>query len=139
MNTVKSFWLGWGSLCVAGAGAYVVAKRSINADRQARLEEQRKKKSMIESLEYSQNVPSHPGSASAMGGSRTRTEEETERLKREEPRVDHAFHPSLEQAAKDVHPTEQMSDKEYNRLYGKSKYESATPFRSRKGDRFSDI
>lgn len=137
MNTVKSFWLGWGSLCVAGAGAYVVAKRSINADRQARLEEQRKKKSMVESLEYSQNVPSHPGSASAMGGTRTRTDDQSQRPRQDEDRVDHAFRPSLEQAAKDVAPTEPLSDKEYNRLYGKSKYESSKPFRSPKGDRFS--
>ncbi|POS73123.1 hypothetical protein DHEL01_v208484 [Diaporthe helianthi] len=129
MNTAKSFWLGWGALCAAGAGAYVVAKRSINADRQARLEEQRKKKTMIESIEYSQNVPSHPGSSSAMGGTRS--------SRQDEERVDHAFRPSLEQAAKDVTPTEPLSDKEYNRLYGKSKYESSTPFRSPKGDRFS--
>lgn len=92
---------------------------------------------MIESLEYSQNVPSHPGSASAMGGSRTRTDDQKERPRQEENRVDHAFHPSLEQAAKEVTPTEPLSDKEYNRLYGKSKYESSTPFRSQKGDRFS--
>jgi len=33
MNTVKSVWLGWGTLMVAGAGAYYFAKRDINAYR----------------------------------------------------------------------------------------------------------
>jgi len=33
MNTVKSFWIGWGSLIVAGGGAYYFAKQQINADR----------------------------------------------------------------------------------------------------------
>ncbi|KAH0614632.1 uncharacterized protein H6S33_000268 [Morchella sextelata] len=33
MNTVKSFWVGWGSLIVAGGGAYYFAKQQINADR----------------------------------------------------------------------------------------------------------
>lgn len=92
---------------------------------------------MIESLEYSQNVPSHPGSASAMGGSHPRTDDQKERPRHEEGRVDHAFRPSLEMASKEVKPTEPLSDKEYNRLYGKSKYESSSPFRSTKGDRFS--
>jgi len=36
MNTVKSFWLGWGSLIVAGGGAYYYAKKEINADRRAK-------------------------------------------------------------------------------------------------------
>ncbi|KAA8573610.1 hypothetical protein EYC84_005193 [Monilinia fructicola] len=38
MNTIKSFWVGWGSLCVAGGSAYYFAKQSINADRAARFE-----------------------------------------------------------------------------------------------------
>ncbi|KAL0636829.1 hypothetical protein Q9L58_004187 [Maublancomyces gigas] len=33
MNTIKSFWVGWGSLIVAGGGAYYFAKIQINADR----------------------------------------------------------------------------------------------------------
>jgi hypothetical protein len=33
MNTAKSVWLGWGTLMVAGAGAYYFAKRDINAYR----------------------------------------------------------------------------------------------------------
>ncbi|KAF3132711.1 hypothetical protein TWF703_007177 [Orbilia oligospora] len=33
MNTVKSFWVGWGSLIVGGGAAYYFAKQSIDADR----------------------------------------------------------------------------------------------------------
>ncbi|KAI4211904.1 MAG: hypothetical protein LQ351_005395 [Letrouitia transgressa] len=32
----RSTWIGWGSLIIAGGGAYYLAKRSINADRKAR-------------------------------------------------------------------------------------------------------
>ncbi|KAH8662770.1 hypothetical protein BGZ61DRAFT_485224 [Ilyonectria robusta] len=41
-----------------GGAAYYFAKKSINADRAARLDEQRKRKSTIEYLEYSQKFPS---------------------------------------------------------------------------------
>ena len=33
MNTVRSVWLGWGTLMVAGGTAYYFAKRDINAHR----------------------------------------------------------------------------------------------------------
>src|SRR5579859_7841962 len=33
MNTVRSVWLGWGTLMVAGATAYYFAKKDINAHR----------------------------------------------------------------------------------------------------------
>ncbi|KAL2268611.1 hypothetical protein VTJ83DRAFT_3457 [Remersonia thermophila] len=110
MNTVKSFWLGWGSLCVAGAGAYVFAKRQINADRQARLEEQRKRKYYSESLETSAN-----------GGP---------------PRTDAAGSPSQE-ASSDPAPTRHAPATEGQRVVEKSKYEASVPFTSPKGDRFS--
>lgn len=129
MNTVKSFWLGWGSLCVAGAGAYVVAKRSINADRQARLEEQRKKKNMIESLEYSNNVPSHPGSASSMGAG--------PRKGGGEANMDPVGSPSREQYDPAATRHEPTTEKE--QTFEKSKYESSTPFRPKPGDRFSSL
>ncbi|KAI1639745.1 hypothetical protein F4809DRAFT_73803 [Biscogniauxia mediterranea] len=131
MNTARSFWLGWGSLCLAGAGAYVFAKRSINADRAARLEETRRKKQMADSLEYS---GSKPPSASVMGnnngnggggggnGSPART--------------DAAGSPSQE-ASSDPAPTRHAPATEGQRVIEKSKYESSTPYRSPKGDRFS--
>ncbi|KUI71291.1 hypothetical protein VM1G_06935 [Cytospora mali] len=127
MNTVKSFWLGWGSLCFAGAGAYVVAKRSINADRQARLEDQRKKKDMIASLENSQNVHSQPVSSSNTAGNYV-----NDGLPPKE------FSPSREMDF-DPAPVKHRPVTEHERIYGKSKYEAAEPYKNKKGDRFSDI
>ncbi|KAH0559600.1 hypothetical protein GP486_003884 [Trichoglossum hirsutum] len=51
MNTVKSFWYGWGALIVAGGGAYYMAKRSINEDRQARFDKDQRRRRMTSSLE----------------------------------------------------------------------------------------
>ncbi|EXF83093.1 uncharacterized protein N0V96_003428 [Colletotrichum fioriniae] len=121
MNTVKSFWLGWGSLCAAGGAAYYFAKQSINADRAARFEEQRQKKAMVQSLEYGDNVPSQPGSASAMAGAA---------------RTDTAGSPSQESSS-DPAPTRHAPVTEAQRVTEKSKYESSVPFKSPKGDRFS--
>ncbi len=115
----------------AGAGAYYFAKRSINADRQARLNEQRRKKSMIESLEYSDNVPSRPLSSATMGGSTT-----TNHANGGPARTDAAGSPSQESSA-DPAPTRHAPATESQRVLEKSKYESNVPFRSPKGDRFS--
>ncbi|KAI0006927.1 hypothetical protein F4779DRAFT_594269 [Xylariaceae sp. FL0662B] len=128
MNTVKSFWLGWGTLCAAGAGAYYFAKKGINADRAARMEESRRKKQMIESLEYSENVPSKPLSASTMGGSTNGNGTPA--------RTDAVGSPSQE-ASSDPAPTRHAPATEGQRVVEKSKYESSVPFRSPKGDRFS--
>ncbi|KAI5924652.1 hypothetical protein F4810DRAFT_662663 [Camillea tinctor] len=128
MNTARSFWLGWGSLCLAGGGAYVFAKRSINADRAARLEEARRKKQMVDSLEYSSNVPSKPLSASTMGNSNSNGTGPA--------RTDAAGSPSQEASA-DPAPTRHAPATEGQRVVEKSKYESSAPYRSPKGDRFS--
>merc|ERR1711939_770856 len=77
MNTVKSFWVGWGALCVAGGGAYYFAKKS-----------------------------------------------------------DSSGSPSQE-ASLDPAPTRHAPDNEGQRVREKSKYETAEPFRAKKGDRFS--
>ena len=127
MNTVKSFWVGWGSLCVAGGGAYWFAKRSIDADRRARFEEQRRKKAMVDSLEHSDNVPSRPLSSATMGGSGSSGEAA---------RTDAAGSPSQESSS-DPAPTRHAPTTEGQRVLEKSKYESSVPFTSRKGDRFS--
>ncbi|KAK6077296.1 hypothetical protein SCUP234_06708 [Seiridium cupressi] len=129
MNTVRSFWMGWGSLCVAGGGAYYFAKRQINADRAQRLEESRRKRHMIDSLEYSDNIPSKPGSSSTMG-SAPATGSGTS------PRTDPSGSPSQE-ASNDPAPTRHAPATEGQRVFEKSKYESSTPFKSAKGDRFS--
>ncbi|KAK8067101.1 hypothetical protein PG997_013848 [Apiospora hydei] len=125
MNNVRSFWLGWGSLCAAGGGAYYFAKRDINANRAAKIEEQRRKKQMIESMEYSQNVPQHPISSSTMGASSSTS-----------PRTDPTGSPSQE-ASDDPAPTRHAPTTEGQRVLEKSKYESTVPFKSPKGDRFS--
>ncbi|KAI1093976.1 hypothetical protein F5B19DRAFT_448240 [Rostrohypoxylon terebratum] len=120
MNTVKSFWMGWGSLCLAGGGAYYFAKKSINADRAARLEESRRKKQMIESLENSSNASTTGGSSGNGHPARTDT----------------AGSPSQE-ASSDPAPTRHAPSTEGQQVIEKSKYESSVPFTSPKGDRFS--
>lgn len=87
---------------------------------------------MIDSLEYGGDVPTKPGSSSAMGGgaavgARTGAE----------PNTDPVGSPSREQI--EPAPTRHAPTTEQDRVMEKSKYESSTPFRSKKGDRFSDI
>ncbi|VUC33270.1 unnamed protein product [Clonostachys rosea] len=113
MNTVKSFWLGWGSLCLGGAGAYVFAKREINRDRQAKEEARRLKKYQNRTLE---SVLQDDGPAAA--------------------RDDNAGSPSQE-GSSDPAPTRHAPTTEQQQVDEKSKFESRTPFRSPKGDRFS--
>lgn len=118
---------------VAGGAAYFFAKRSINEDRMARLKEQQTRKAMIESLEYSDNVPSRPLSSAAMGGSASMANGNGNGSPA---RTDTAGSPSQESTA-DPAPTRHAPATESQRVLEKSKYESTTPFRSKKGDRFS--
>ncbi|EKD13327.1 hypothetical protein MBM_08410 [Drepanopeziza brunnea f. sp. 'multigermtubi' MB_m1] len=113
MNTIKSFWVGWGSL--SGGGAYYFAKKSINADRQAKFEAGQKKRAEQEALEYSASK------AGSNGGPA---------------RADPSGSPSSE-ATSDPAPTRHAPDTEAQRVREKSKYETSDPFRARKGDRFS--
>lgn len=85
---------------------------------------------MIDSLEYSENVPSHPGSSSTMSGARKPNDSR-------EPNTDPVGSPGREQF--DPAPTRHAPTTEGERVIEKSKYESSTPFRSKKGDRFSDL
>lgn len=110
------------------------AKRGINAERQARLDEQRRKKSMIESLEYSDDVPRRPLSSATMGGSGTTATNGTNGTG--PARTDMAGSPSYE-ANYDPAPTRHAPTTEGQRVFEKSKYEASVPFRSPKGDRFS--
>lgn len=83
---------------------------------------------MIESMEYSQNVPSHPGSSSTMGaGGSTGTTS---------PRTDPSGSPSQE-ASDDPAPTRHAPATEKQQVFEKSKYEASVPYKSPKGDRFS--
>ncbi|KPM36863.1 hypothetical protein AK830_g9685 [Neonectria ditissima] len=106
MNTVKSFWLGWGTLCAAGGGAYYFAKKQINADRQAKLEAYREKVRRIEQLEISQGQSSAAGN----GGPA---------------RIDSTGSPSQE-ASSDPAPTRHAPETESQRIGEKGKYERAS-------------
>lgn len=79
-------------------------------------------------MEYSDNVPGRPLSASTMGGG----------LNGNGPpaRDDSAGSPSQE-ISSDPAPTRHAPATEQQRLNEKSKFESSTPYRSNKGDRFS--
>lgn len=109
---------------LAGAGAYYFAKKSINADRAQRHEEMQRKKRMMNSLEYSDNLPAQPASAAGPSGNDAPVSN------------DLAGSPSQE-ASSDPAPTRHAPTTEDQRVFEKSKYESSTPFKSPKGDRFS--
>ncbi|PNY26158.1 Calcium homeostasis endoplasmic reticulum protein [Tolypocladium capitatum] len=111
-----------GTAITAGAGAYYFAKQEINADRRAKLEQARKKKQDIQSLEYSVAASGPPASSATTNGSPART--------------DSAGSPSQE-ASNDPAPTRHAPATESERVREKSKYESSVPYRSPKGDRFS--
>lgn len=104
----------------AGAGAFYFAKREINADRQAKLEQSRKKSENSRSLEYAAADPSATSGQSNGGPART----------------DSAGSPGQE-ASNDPAPTRHAPATESQRVAEKSKYESTAPYRSPKGDRFS--
>ncbi|PSN74401.1 hypothetical protein BS50DRAFT_478119, partial [Corynespora cassiicola Philippines] len=98
---------GWGTLIVAGGGAYYFAKKSINADRAAKAEADRQKRIaqyQLEQAHFGDKYPAPP----------------------------RASNPSQE-ASKDPAPTRHAPEDEAER----SKYEAREVFRSRKGDRFS--
>ena len=100
----------------------------------ARLEDARKKKQMIDSLEHSNNVPTKNLSASAMGGSSSSSSGTDGTAT--PARTDPSGSPSQE-ASGDPAPTRHAPTTEGQRVVEKSKYESSTPYRSPKGDRFS--
>jgi hypothetical protein len=78
---------------------------------------------MVDSLEYSDNVPSRPLSSATMGGGMAMAATQGS---------------SGISTSVDSRPAAQGPDcGEGGPAVEKSKYESSTPFRSRKGDRFS--
>ncbi|RDW95134.1 hypothetical protein BP5796_00897 [Coleophoma crateriformis] len=120
MNTVKSFWVGWASLCIAGGSSYYFAKKSINEDRKNRFEAARQRKQMQESLEYS-NVHAD-----------TTAKESSEKN-------GGPLHAQLSpsQEVIDPAPTRHAPNTEGQRVAEKSKYEASEPYRAKKGDRLS--
>ncbi|TVY38935.1 hypothetical protein LOCC1_G006526 [Lachnellula occidentalis] len=123
------FRVGMGSLTVAGGGAYYFAKKSINADRAARFEESEKRRRQVQaSLEYSSTAPSKTSSSSAMGGSAAKSTNDGPAVSSGSP---------SQEATLDPAPTRHAPETEGQRVMEKSKYETATPFKATKGDRFS--
>lgn len=130
MNTVRSTWLGWGALCVAGGGAYYFAKQSINADRQSRYDEERGKQERLKRLEASGYARDDPTPKKKKAASHTENAAARTRG------LDHAGSPSSE-ISEDAAPVGHAPVDNDQKMREKSKYEAAEPYRSKKGDRFS--
>ncbi|KAB8234729.1 hypothetical protein ETB97_004044 [Aspergillus alliaceus] len=134
MNTIRSTWVGWGALCVAGGGAYYFAKKSINADRAARYEAETKRKAKLAQVEaehrrqstLNQRVPTPSDSASLKRANMAQFQSA----------ADDVASPSAE-ASHDPAPTRHEPESEADRVLEKGKYEAAQPFRPPRGNRFS--
>ncbi|KAJ5524535.1 hypothetical protein N7513_009664 [Penicillium frequentans] len=136
MNTIKSTWIGWGTLCAAGGGAYYFAKKSINADRQARFETEMKRKAQNKAME-----DEHRRQAALAGPALTPTPSDDASLKRAnmsrfQNAADDVASPSAE-ASHDPAATRHEPMTENDRVLEKGKYEAAEPFRPPRGNRFS--
>ncbi|OAX81914.1 hypothetical protein ACJ72_03747 [Emergomyces africanus] len=129
--------VGWGSLCIAGGGAYYFAKKSINADRAHRHEEaQRRKEEALRrelstrgrssaqppSTAISQNSPSSGGGLTQAARSKSVLE------------MDDAASPSRE-AGHDPAATRHEPETLADRVNEKGKYEAAESYTSKKGNR----
>lgn len=104
---------------VAGAGAYVFAKRSINADRKSRHEEERQRR-MKAQMRLDEVNPPPPAKAP----------------RKRKSVLDSADNPSSE-ASTDPAPTRHAPYDDEQKVREKSKYSPTEPYRSKKGDRFS--
>ncbi|KAL4793430.1 hypothetical protein BDV19DRAFT_366846 [Aspergillus venezuelensis] len=136
MNTIRSTWIGWGTLCVAGGGAYYFAKKSINADRASRYEAEIKKKAQMAAMEAehkrqppSPAVPKKPISAPMDDPAFQRASNA-----RFHNAADDVASPSAE-ASHDPAPTRHEPETEKERELEKGKYEAARPFRPPPGNR----
>lgn len=102
----------------AGGGAYVFAKRSINADKKVRHEEEMKRRR----LKYALDAEFYAKPPSLKQGHK-------------KPH-DYANSPSTE-ASHDPAPTEHPLENGGQKPQEESKYVAAKPYKSKKGDRFS--
>lgn len=103
----------------AGGGAYYFAKQNVKEQRVAKLKAQREKQAANWAFEHGEPVSS---SNDANNGGPART--------------DNTGSPSQE-ASSDPAATRHAPATESEQVTEKSKYESAIPMRTRKGDRFS--
>lgn len=143
MNTIRSTWYGWATLCVAGGGAYYFAKKSINADRQSRFEAEMRRKDRFARAERSSVLEEAANMASTSAdsnitasGRKKAIEKEHNVPQRREAAQDHAGSPSSE-ASEDVAAVGHAPVSGEQKVKEKSKYEAAEPYKSKKGDRFS--
>ncbi|EPS34517.1 hypothetical protein PDE_09481 [Penicillium oxalicum 114-2] len=134
MNTIRSTWIGWGALCIAGGGAYYFAKQSINADRQARFEAEVSRKAQMRAMETEHKrqagmttTPQYPSDDPSL---------KRANMTRYQHAADDVASPSAE-ASHDPAATrhEPMDDAE--RVLEKGKYETVEPYRPPRGNRFS--
>ncbi|KAL1596991.1 hypothetical protein SLS60_008573 [Paraconiothyrium brasiliense] len=152
MNTTYDY--GWGTLIVAGGGAYYFAKRSINEDRARKADLDAQKRLAQYQLEqaYSQspptpkptpsNMPAYAGKPYTPPAPKSVTSELGKKRgvmgedKDWHTAHDEAGNPSQE-ANSDPAPTRHAPEDEAQKMREKSKYEASDVYRSRKGDRFS--
>lgn len=109
-------------LIVAGGGSYYYAKKSVNADRAERQEQELKRRKLIYQMEE-----------------RERLEKLPPKKTRKAKVADHAGSPSGE-ASEDPAPTRhspEAAGKDAPAAVEKSKFEPSEPYRSKRGDRFS--
>ena len=119
-------------LCVAGGGAYYFAKKSINADKQLRFEEEMKKKSRMARLESS----AFARESAASSKKKKITSSDSENSSYNARGLDHVGSPSSE-ISEDAAPVGHAPVDDNQKIRERSKYEAAEPYRSKKGDRFS--
>ncbi|KAJ5379484.1 hypothetical protein N7509_012603 [Penicillium cosmopolitanum] len=159
MNTIRSTWVGWGTLCVgrylelgearlefkdpansnfppftAGGGAYYFAKQSVNADRQARFEADMKRKAQLKAMEND-----HKRQAAMTAPAPDPTDDASLKranMTRFQNAADDVASPSAE-ASHDPAPTRHEPMTENDRVLEKGKYEAAQPYRPPSGNRFS--
>ncbi|KAF2725167.1 hypothetical protein K431DRAFT_239180 [Polychaeton citri CBS 116435] len=111
MNTIRSVGYGWAWLIVAGGGAYYYAKKSVNRDREERAMTDQRRRAAQQKLRDMEYYEQSQASKTRPGGSR----------------------PSIAKAeGQDPAPVEHGQESP-----PRGKFETADPFRSRKGDRFS--
>ncbi|KAL4913143.1 hypothetical protein BDW62DRAFT_205867 [Aspergillus aurantiobrunneus] len=135
MNTIRSTWIGWGTLCVAGGGAYYFAKKSINADRASRYEAEVKRKAQLAAMEAehrrqttykNEAIPPPSQDPSYKRASQARSQNANA--------ADDVASPSGE-ASHDPAPTRHEPETDDDRVLEKGKYEAARPFRPPPGNR----
>ncbi|KAL4804887.1 hypothetical protein BDV18DRAFT_161292 [Aspergillus unguis] len=135
MNTIRSTWLGWGTLCVAGGGAYYFAKKSINADRAARFEADIKKKAQLAAMEAEHKRQSAAAfKTDPIGAPTDDPSFKRANQARFQNASDDVASPS-EEASHDPAPTRHEPETEQDRVMEKGKYEAARPFRPPPGNR----